>query len=119
MNQVFIKGNVGQDADVKETKNGKPYVNVSIATSRKGRGDDEWLTDWHRVTVWGKQAKPVKKGQIAFVQGSYIETQWKDKDGNDRKGHQVNAFEMMVTDRPGSSSSSSNDSNWEEENIDF
>lgn len=93
MNQVFLKGNVGKDAEVKTTKNGVAYVNFSLATSRKvGNG---YETDWHNVTVWKDAARPLHKGDIVMVVGQYIQRSWTDRNGNNVTGHQVSSFEMF------------------------
>lgn len=97
MNQVFLKGNSGKDANVQTSKNGKPYIQLSIATSRKV--GDGYETDWHNVTVFGNQAVPVKKGDIVFVSGQYVTNTWQDKDGSKRTTQQVTAFEMMVMEK--------------------
>jgi single-strand DNA-binding protein len=60
MNRLELIGYIGNDAEVRETKNGLFICKVRVATNerRKGNGGD-WKTEttWHTVTCFGKIAE--------------------------------------------------------------
>lgn len=71
MNIITIVGNVGRAPDSRTTASGQPVVNISVATSRKYKGEEQ--TEWHRVTAFGKTAEIVasyvRKGDRVGVTG--------------------------------------------------
>jgi single-strand DNA-binding protein len=76
MNRVFLMGHLGHAPELLESKNGKPYARLAIATNRVrySEGQErETFTDWHSVFVWGKQAENcaeyLQKGALVFVEG--------------------------------------------------
>lgn len=77
MNRVFLMGHLGHAPELMESKNGRPYARLNIATHRArpkgGDGESETLTDWHSVFVWGKQAEicaeHLQRGALVFVEG--------------------------------------------------
>jgi single-strand DNA-binding protein len=83
VNKVILVGNVGKDADVRNTKKGDVIVSFSLATSEKWDGGED--TQWHRVDVFGKLANAiqdyVKKGRQVYVEGQLVYDKWTDKDG--------------------------------------
>lgn len=90
MNHVVLLGHMGQDPELRTTKNGSHVLNVSLATTRKYKSGDEWKdeTTWHNVVIFGKVAEWIaeqgRKGDSLLVDG-YIRTRkWQDKGGNDR-----------------------------------
>lgn len=66
--KTTIIGRVGQDADLRETPNGKKVCNYSVATN-----PERDKTVWVRVTTWNRQAELdgqyVKKGMIVKCEG--------------------------------------------------
>lgn len=86
MNKVFLSGNVGKDPQVKHLQTGLCVVEFSIATTeyRKVEGSQQQFTEWHNVTVFGKQAEKaangLKKGSKVFVEGKMKTESW-DKEG--------------------------------------
>ena len=58
-NRISIIGFVGNDAQLKTTKNGTPVAILSVATKaswKNSKGGYDSRTEWHRCTVWGKLA---------------------------------------------------------------
>jgi len=94
MNQVYLMGRVGQDAELRTTASGKNYVKFSLATARK-KGE-EFVTDWHRVTLFGKKAEKLSKGDTVFVSGYYTQNKWTDRNGQERETMEVLAHNVMV-----------------------
>ena len=70
--RVIIAGNLGSDPEMRFTKNGTAMTRFSVATNRKFGGND--LTNWWRVTVFGKQAETcnqyLQKGRGVLVEGT-------------------------------------------------
>jgi single-strand DNA-binding protein len=82
MNVAVIVGNLGKDPELKTSSGGKSYCTFTLATS-DGWGDNK-KTNWHNVTVFGKQAEScaqfLKKGSKAGVKGRIENSSW-EKDG--------------------------------------
>lgn len=98
VNKVILIGNVGRDPEVRYTQAGEPIANFSLATSEKWTGKDgtnQEKTEWHKVVVFGKQAKVVQdyvtKGKPLYVEGTLSYGEYVNKDGN-----KVNTTEIHV-----------------------
>lgn len=69
--KLIIIGNLGRDPEMRFTPDGNPVTQISVATSRRYKDNDE--TTWFRVSVWGKQAESVnqylQKGSKVLVEG--------------------------------------------------
>ena len=59
VNKAIIIGNLGRDPEMRYTQSGSPVTTLSVATTRKYMRGQESVeeTEWHRITVWGKQAE--------------------------------------------------------------
>jgi single-strand DNA-binding protein len=84
-------GNLGQDPKIGQGSKSK-YASFSIATEEYIGKDEKtneakYRTEWHNVTVWGKDAeyveKYIKKGDKVYIEGR-IETS-KVGDGDSAK----------------------------------
>jgi len=88
-NEARLIGFLGADPEVKTTEKGTAYAVLSVATSSswKKADSDEWetRTEWHRVIVWGKQAKrlDLSKGDKMLVVG---EIRYREYDDEISKG---------------------------------
>lgn len=74
MNLVILVGQVGQDAEVKQTSGGKDFTRFSVATTKQWKdkdGEKQEKTTWHNVTRWGSATELPKKGDTVFVMGEY------------------------------------------------
>lgn len=88
VNKVIIIGNLGRDPEMSQTATGKNVCRLNVATTRKWKnhesGEDVSETEWHRVTVWGPQAKScsdyLAKGRQVYVEGRLRTTSY-DKEG--------------------------------------
>lgn len=85
-NKAIIIGNLGADPEMQDV-NGTPKAKLRIATSRKWtdkQGNKQEKTQWHNVSVWGKQAENcarfLSKGRQVAVEGE-IEYSEYEKDG--------------------------------------
>jgi len=76
MNEVKLKGNIGQDLQLRYAKSGAPWCTLSVATTTSKKVGEEWqkTTEWHNVVCFGKTAENLNllgtKGDTVFVQGA-------------------------------------------------
>lgn len=117
VNKVILIGNLGSDPEVKRTQDGKPVVNLSVATSDswkdKNTGERKEKTEWHRVVIWneglcGVAEKYLQKGAKVYIEGALATRKWQDKDGKDKYSTEVvlNGYGGVLTmlDKPGEKS---------------
>ncbi len=82
MNSVNLVGRIGRDPEVRFSQSGMAVCNLSMATSKKIKGEDQ--TQWHRLVAFGKTAelieKYISKGDQLGVEGE-IKYDNYDKDG--------------------------------------
>jgi single-strand DNA-binding protein len=75
VNKITLIGNVGRDPDIQQTKSGTKVAHFSLATNRRAPGgsDEEERTDWHRLTLWNRQAQfaedYIRTGDRIYVEG--------------------------------------------------
>jgi len=88
MNQIILKGNVGQDPEYKVFESGGQVCKFSLATSEKYKnreGEQVTQTDWHNIVFYGKIAdtinKYVKKGNQLLITGKVKYRSYDDKEG--------------------------------------
>ncbi len=98
VNKVILVGNLGQDPEIRQTQDGRPIANLSIATSEswrdKSSGERREKTEWHRVVIFGEGLCRVaenylKKGSKVYVEGALQTRKWQDKAGQDRYSTEV------------------------------
>jgi single-strand DNA-binding protein len=107
-NKIIVVGNLGRDPELRFTPQGTPVCTFSVASNerRKDRtGEQQDLTTWFRVTVWGKQAETVSKyltrGRSVYVEGRLHVEEWTDKEGKPRHTLEVNASDVQFIDGGG------------------
>jgi len=95
---------LGKDPETRYTSGGQAVCHFSLATdeSFKSRsGERQKRTEWHRITVWGKQAEIaqqyLKKGAQIYLEGSIRTSEWTDKEGQKKTSYEINAsnFRML------------------------
>jgi single-strand DNA-binding protein len=74
VNRITLIGNVGRDPDIQQTKSGTKVAHLSLATNRRVSGsEEEERTDWHRLTLWNRQAQyaedNVRTGDRVYIEG--------------------------------------------------
>jgi single-strand DNA-binding protein len=104
-NKIIIVGNLGRDPELRYTPQGNAVCNFSMATNERRRdkaGEQQDITTWFRVTVWGKQAENVSKylskGRRVYVEGRLHVEDWSDRDGKQRYTLEVNASDVHFLD---------------------
>lgn len=87
MNYVVIMGRLTADPELRQTSDGIPYCNVTVAVERDHRKDAETKVDFVLVTSWRSTAEFISrnfvKEQIIAVHGS-LRINTYEKDGEKR-----------------------------------
>ncbi|HEY3381399.1 MAG TPA: single-stranded DNA-binding protein [Vicinamibacterales bacterium] len=103
VNRVILVGNLGRDAELRYTGGGTPVANFSLATTEVFKdkdGNRREETEWHRVSLMGKQAESVneylRKGKQVYVEGRLRTRSWDDKEGNKRTTTEVIANRVVL-----------------------
>lgn len=110
INKAIIVGNLGRDPELRSLDSGNAVCNLSVATTRRVKRGDAWEdeTEWHRVTVWGKQAescaKYLSKGRQVYVDGR-LQTRSYEKDGVTKYSTDIVASEVKFLGGKGATSS--------------
>jgi single-strand DNA-binding protein len=98
VNKAILVGHLGKDPEARRTQDGKPVVNLSLATSEswrdKNTGERKEKTEWHRVTIWNEGLCKVaeqylKKGAKVYIEGQIQTRKWTDKDGNEKYSTEI------------------------------
>ena len=101
VNKITLIGNVGRDPDIQETKSGTKVAHFSIATNRRlaAGSDEEERTDWHRLTLWSKQAQfaedYIRTGDRVYVEGR-LEYDSYERDGVVIPTAEIHASEVLL-----------------------
>lgn len=113
VNKVILVGNLGKDPEVRYTASGEAMCNFTLATTEswkdKSSGEKKELTEWHRVSFFGKLAEIcgqyLKKGSQVYVEGSLRTRKWTDKEGQERYTTEIRGAEMTMLGGKSSGSS--------------
>lgn len=98
INKVILVGNLGADPEVRRTQDGRPIVNLNIATSESWRdrntGERREKTEWHRVVIFSEGLAKVaeqylKKGSKVYLEGQLQTRSWEDQQGQKRYSTEV------------------------------
>ena len=92
VNKVILVGNLGADPEIRFAQDGNLCIaGVRLATSRRVKQQDgTWgnETEWHRVTMFGRQAEVardyLRKGSQIYCEGRLHTRKWQDQEGKDR-----------------------------------
>jgi len=128
VNKVILVGNLGADPEVRHTQDGRPIVNLRLATSENWRdkqsGERKERTEWHRVVIFNENLAKVaeqylKKGAKVYIEGQlqtrkYTDQQCQERDSTEIVLQQYRG-ELTMLDSRGGSATGSNDSVNEEE----
>jgi single-strand DNA-binding protein len=114
VNKVILVGNLGADPEVRRTQDGRPIVNLRVATTDtwrdKGSGERKERTEWHRVVIFSEGLAKVaeqylKKGSRVYLEGQLQTRKWQDQGGQDRYSTEVVlqnfSSQMVLLDRAG------------------
>ena len=97
MNNWNFTGNLGKDAEIKQTAGGATLMTFSVAV-KSGYGDNE-KTNWVNCVVFGKRAEGqlinyLKKGTQVAISGECELKEWQGQDGTQNKMLSVKVGEL-------------------------
>ena len=102
-NRVQLIGHLGQDPEVKQTKNGRTLARFSLATTeiyKNSQGERQEETQWHPIVVWGERAeiagKYLRKGKEVALEGKLVHRTYDDADGNKKYITEVVVKEFLM-----------------------
>lgn len=126
MNSVIIAGNLTKDPIFRQTTNGTPVVNFTVASNRKFRdSESRWQEDvcYVGIVAWNKLADScrdrLKRGSAVLVDGELQSRNWKTDDGHNRSIVEIKARRVQFLNKRGrlSDVSSSEVSHLEEQAV--
>ena len=122
VNKVILVGNLGAAPEVRRMQDGRPVVNLRVATSEswrdKATGERKEKTEWHRVVIFNEGLAKIaeqylKKGSKVYLEGALQTRKWTDQQGIEKYSTEVvlQGFNSALTmlDRAGGGSSGSGD----------
>jgi single-strand DNA-binding protein len=98
VNKVILIGNLGADPEVRRLNDGRPVVNLRVATSESWRdkqsGERRERTEWHRVVIFNEGLAKIaeqylRKGSKVYLEGQLQTRKWEDQSGQERYSTEV------------------------------
>lgn len=98
VNKAILVGNLGADPEIRRTNDGRPIVNMRIATSDswrdKNTGERREKTEWHTVVIFNENLAKLaeqylKKGAKVYCEGPIRTRKWQDNNGLDRYSTEI------------------------------
>ena len=98
VNKVILVGNLGKDPEVRRMQDGRPVVNMSVATSEswrdKATGERKEKTEWHRVVIFNEGLAKIaeqylKKGSKVYLEGALQTRKWTDQQGVEKYSTEI------------------------------
>jgi single-strand DNA-binding protein len=98
VNKVILIGNLGRDPEVRRTQDGRPIVNLNLATTENWRdkttGERRDRTEWHRVVIFNEglcrvAEQYLRKGSKVYIEGQLQTRKWTDQQGQERYSTEV------------------------------
>ncbi|SAL14753.1 single-strand binding protein [Caballeronia sordidicola] len=104
VNKVILVGNLGADPETRYLPSGDAVANVRLATTDrfkdKTSGEMKEMTEWHRVTFFGRLAEIVneylKKGSSIYVEGRIRTRKYTDQAGVEKYATEIVAEQMQM-----------------------
>ena len=93
VNKVILIGNLGRDPEVRQTQDGRPVVNFTVATNETWKdrqtGERRERVEWHRVVIFGEGLADIaqrylRKGSKVYLEGQLQTRKWTDQSGQER-----------------------------------
>ncbi|CAB3779271.1 Single-stranded DNA-binding protein [Paraburkholderia caffeinitolerans] len=111
VNKAILIGNLGADPEVRYLPSGDAVASIRLATTdryrEKSSGEMKEVTEWHRVSFFGRLAEIVKeyarKGAQVYVEGKIRTRKWQAQDGTDRYSTEIAALTFQLLGGPRSS----------------
>jgi single-strand DNA-binding protein len=106
LNSVIIAGNLTKDPIFRQTTNGTPVVNFSVASNRRYRDSkDQWQEDvcYVGVVAWNKLAEScrdkLKKGNAVLVEGELQSRTFKTDKGDSKTIVEIKARRIQFLNK--------------------
>lgn len=104
VNKAILIGNLGADPEVRYLSSGDAVASIRLATTDRYRdkasGEMKEVTEWHRVSFFGRLAEIVKehtrKGSQVYVEGKIRTRKWQAQDGTDRYSTEIAALTLQL-----------------------
>jgi single-strand DNA-binding protein len=117
---IQVKGNVGQEPELKFSKNNMAFVTLSVAYTQRTKQGEQWVdgeTMWFRVVQFGTKAEAtvdaIKKGDSVIVTGELKQSTYTDKEGKEKTSLEIVADQIGLLPRLVKSNKVSTDNNEE------
>ena len=101
VNKHIILGRLGSKPELRKTSTGKSVTTLNVATDDSytdSQGERKQGVDWHRVTVWGRDAENcclyLDKGSQVYVEGPSKTKEWTDENQQTRYSTEVTALQV-------------------------
>lgn len=106
LNSVVIAGNLTKDPIFRQTTNGTPVVNFSIASNRRFRDKNEdWKEDvcYVGIVAWNRLAEScrdkLRKGNAVLVDGELQSRTFKTEEGSNRTIVEIKARRIQFLNK--------------------
>lgn len=106
INNIIIVGNLIKDPVIRQTTNGTPVANFTIASNRKFKDNfGQWKEDvcFVGIVAWYKLAEScaenLKKGSAVLVEGELQSRQWRTEDGHYRNVVEIKARRIQFLNK--------------------
>jgi single-strand DNA-binding protein len=106
LNSVVVAGNLTKDPVFRQTTNGTPVVNFSIASNRRFRDkNDEWKEDvcYVGIVAWNRLAEScrdkLRKGNAVLVDGELQSRTFRTDDGSNRTIVEIKARRIQFLNK--------------------
>jgi single-strand DNA-binding protein len=104
VNKVILVGNLGADPETRYLPSGDAVANIRLATTDrfkdKTSGEMKELTEWHRVSFFGRLAEIVneylKKGSSVYIEGRIRTRKYTDQAGVEKYATEIVADQMQM-----------------------
>jgi len=104
VNKVILVGNLGADPETRYLPSGDAVSNIRLATTDrfkdKTTGEMKELTEWHRVSFFGRLAEIVneylKKGSSIYIEGRIRTRKYADQAGVEKYSTEIVADSMQM-----------------------
>ncbi len=101
---MILGGNLCADPEVRYMPSGDAVANIRLATTDrykdKQSGEFKELTEWHRVSFFGRLAEIVneylKKGSAVYIEGRIRTRKYQAQDGTERYSTEIVADQMQM-----------------------
>ena len=109
-NRVILAGNLTRDIELRETPQGTPVTDASIAVNERRKQGDDWVdeTSFVDLTLWGRTAENaaeyLSKGSSILVEGKLKQDSWQNENGEKRTKLKVVVDRLQFLDSPKGSS---------------